>query len=221
MSVLNDPKLEGLLADLHAKSKAQEADTAEYFSRRRTGPWTGMEPRDHEHFADKLVALDQDKCEFCYTVCRAIGARRVVEAGTSFGVSTIYLAAAVRDNGGGTVFAAEHEPAKVKAARANYEAAGLTRYIDLKEGDLVEACKSVTGPIDFVLLDVWIEVVRPTLDLLVPLLRRGSVICADNTAGERSRRMYAPLFDVIEDPKNGFTTITLPFQGGFEMSVKG
>src|SRR4051794_28673515 len=110
-SVLNDPKLEALLERLHARSKAQEAETGEYF-RTRTGPWHGMEPRDHAHFADKLVALDRDKAEFCYLLCRALGARRIVEAGTSFGVSTLYLAAAVRDNGGGTVIGAEYEPAK-------------------------------------------------------------------------------------------------------------
>ena len=70
-----------------------------------------MEPRDHAFMADKLVALDRRKAEFCYLTCRAISARRVVEVGTSFGVSTLYLAAAVRDNGGGVVFAAEYEPA--------------------------------------------------------------------------------------------------------------
>jgi predicted O-methyltransferase YrrM len=93
--ILNDPKLEALLVSLHARSKVQEAETDNYF-RTRTGPWHGMEPRDHAHFADKLVALDQDKAEFCYGLCRAIGARRIVEVGTSFGVSTLYLAAAVR-----------------------------------------------------------------------------------------------------------------------------
>src|SRR5579859_2208250 len=116
MGVIGDPKLESLLDALHAKSKAQESETAEYW-RTRSGPWRGMEARDHEFLADKLVALERDKAEFCYLTCRAIGARRVVELGTSFGVSTLYLAAAVRDNGGGRVIGAEYEPQKVKAAR--------------------------------------------------------------------------------------------------------
>src|SRR5262245_2248563 len=219
-TVLDDPKLATLLDELHAKSIAQEADTEDYFSRRRTGPWRGMEPRDHEHFADKLVALDRDKCELCYLLCRAIGARRIVEVGTSFGVSTIYLAAAVRDNGGGIVFGGEHEAAKVEAAKANFDKAGLSRFIDLRHGDIVEVLKSVTGPIDFVLFDVWIDVVRPVLELVLPHLRPGAVICTDNTAGERSRRNYAPFFDVIENPANGFRTRTLPFKGGFELTVK-
>jgi predicted O-methyltransferase YrrM len=179
-----------------------------------------MEARDHAFLADKLVALERDKAEFCYLTCRAIGARRIVEAGTSFGISTLYLAAAVRDNGGGTVIGAEHEPAKVKAARANFEAAGLSGFIELHEGDLIEAFRKVTGPIDFVLFDVWGDVVRPALDLLSPHLRLGAVICADNTAGERGRKGYAPFFEAVADPAYGLRTMTLPFEGGFEMTVK-
>jgi len=217
--VLGDAKLDALLDELHAKSKVQEAETDAYW-RTRTGPWNGMEARDHAFLADKLVALERDKAEFCYLLCRAIGARRIVEAGTSFGVSTLWLAAAVRDNGGGTVFGAEYEPAKVRGARANFEAAGLAAYIDLKEGDLIEALTGLEGPIDFVLFDVWGDVVRPLLDLLSPRLRTGAVLCADNTAGPRARQGYAPFFEVVEDPANGFRTQTLPFAGGFEMTVK-
>ena len=175
-SVLNDPVLDSLLPGLHADSKAQDEGIERYFFKERTGPWNGMEPRDHAFMADKAVALDQNKAEFCYMLCRAIGARRIVEAGTSFGVSTLYLAAAVRDNGGGVVFGAEYEPAKVARAHANFEAAGLASFIDLREGDIVEASKTFEGPIDFVLFDIWSHVVRPMLDILLPRLRPGAVL---------------------------------------------
>jgi predicted O-methyltransferase YrrM len=216
-----DPKLKSLLDELHARSDAQTSEIENYFSKTRTGPWRGMEPRDHEHYADKLVALDRDKAEFCYALCRASGARRIVELGTSFGVSTIYLAAAVRDNGGGVVIGAEHEPQKLRAARANIEAAGLSAFVDLHEGDVLDAIKTIDQPIDFVLFDIWIQVVRPALDLLLPHLRSGTVICADNTAPGRNRDAYAPFFEIIDDPAHRFHTITLPFKGGFEMAVKG
>jgi predicted O-methyltransferase YrrM len=217
--VLGDEPLEALLDELHARSKVQEAQTDEYW-RTRTGPWNGMESRDHEFLADKLVALDRDKAQFCYLICRAIGARRVVEVGTSFGVSTLYLAAAVRDNGGGTVIGAENEPAKVKGARANFESAALSAFIELHEGDLIEVLRRVEGPIDFVLFDVWGDVVRPVLDVLSPHLRPGAVICADNTASARGREGYAPFFEAVDNPAYGLRTMTLPFQGGFEMTVK-
>jgi predicted O-methyltransferase YrrM len=215
--VIGDPKLEALLDTLHARSKAQEPE-AEHYWKTRTGPWRGMEARDHAFLADKLVALNRDKAEYCYLLCRAIGARRIVEVGTSFGVSTLYLAAAVRDNGGGTVIGAENEPEKVAAARTNFAAAGLSEFIDLHEGDLIEVLKGVEGPIDFVLFDVWGHVVRPVLDLLLPNLRPGAVICTDNTAS--ARQGYADLFETIGDPVHGFRTMTLPFEGGFEMTIK-
>ncbi len=177
-----------------------------------------MEARDHAFLADKAVALDQDKAEFCYMICRTIGARRIVEAGTSFVVSTLYLAAAVRDNGGGVVYGAEYEPAKAERARANFAAAGLASFIDLREADIVEATKTFEGPIDFVLFDIWGDVVRPMLDILLPRLRPGAVICTDNTAG--SRASYAPLFELLDNPALGFRTMTLPFDGGFEITVK-
>jgi len=219
-SVLNDPKLDGLLPDLHRASKAEDAAIERYYFHERTGPWLGMEPRDHAFMADKLVALDREKAEFCYMICRAIGARRIVEVGTSFGVSTLYLAAAVRDNGGGVVFAAEYEPIKVKHARANFEAAGLSSFIELHEADVTQACEEFAGPIDFVLFDIWGHVVRPVLDVLLPRLRAGAVICTDNTGGDRSRANYADLFEILESPAHGFRTMTVPFEGGFELSMK-
>jgi len=177
-----------------------------------------MDAGDHAHFADKLVALERDKAEFCYVLCRAMGARRIVELGTSFGVSTLYLAAAVRDNGGGIVIGTENEPQKVAAARTNFTAAGLSDLIDLREGDVRETLKDVAAPIDFVLFDIWADAVRPALELLLPRLRMGSVVCADNTGGRPLG--YKALFEVLDDPSHGFHTITVPFKGGFEISVK-
>ncbi|MBV8683170.1 MAG: class I SAM-dependent methyltransferase [Caulobacteraceae bacterium] len=218
-TVLNDAKLDALLARLHGESIDQEAAIERYYFHERTGAWTGMEPRDVAFMADKLEALDKDKAEFCYMICRAIGARRIVEAGTSFGVSTLYLAAAVRDNGGGTVFAAEREPTKVAIARANYAAAGLTQFIELHEADVTLACRDFAGPIDFVLFDIWTDAVRPVLDVVLPRLRPGAIICADNTGSERARTTYGAMFEILEDP-HAFRTMTLPFKGGLEMAVK-
>jgi hypothetical protein len=94
-SPLNDPKLEALLERLHAQSDTQIDETDAYFAqRKRDGTLDFAKPYDdalHGFLADKMVALDRDKGEFCYQLCRALGARRVVEAGTSYGVSTLYL----------------------------------------------------------------------------------------------------------------------------------
>jgi predicted O-methyltransferase YrrM len=222
MSLLADPKLEALIADLQAKSRAQEPQSPAYFQGRAEAGRTdwSMDAEDHAFFADKLVALEEPKAEFCYGVCRAIGAKRIVELGTSFGVSTLYLASAVRDNGGGVVVGTEHEPAKAAAARANFAKAGLESYIDLREGDLRETLKTLDGPIDFALFDIWTPMARPALELIAPHLRIGSVLCADNTAQPRAREGYGDYFAFIAEPANGLRTMTLPFDGGLEMTVK-
>jgi len=167
---------------------------------------------------DKLVALEAAKAEFCYLLCRAMNAVRIVEAGTSFGVSTLYLAAALRDNGGGMVTATENEPEKARAARENWAEAGLAGFIDLREGDLRETLKILEGPVDFMLVDIWTPMARPAIEVVAPHMRPGTIVIADNTAAFRDA--YADYFAFLEDPANQFTTTTLPFEGGLEMSVK-
>ena len=214
MSVLHDPELERLLATLHARSLEQPAAMD-------TPSPTADELKAFRR--DKLVALDRDKAELCYQLCRASDARRIVEAGTSYGVSTLYLAAAVRDNiratgGDGVVIGTEYEPTKAAAARAHFDEAGLSRFIDLREGDLRETLKEIEGPVDFMLVDIWIAMARPALELVAPHLRPGAIVICDNT--ERYRTAYADYLAFLEDPARGFRTMTLPFDGGLELSVR-
>jgi predicted O-methyltransferase YrrM len=218
---MHDPELERLLAALHARSDAQTALLRRHEAARAEGALT--EDQIREFRRDKLVALDRDKAEFCYQLCRATDARRIVEIGTSFGVSTLYLAAAVRDNvraagGDGVVIGTEYEPNKAAFARAHFEQAGLSRFIELREGDLRETLLQIDGPVDFMLVDIWIAMARPALELVTPHLRPGAIVVCDNT--ERYRGEYADYFAFLENPANGFRTMTLPFDGGFELSVR-
>lgn len=221
MSLLGDPALEALIDRLQGESVAQEAGTQAYFAERvKKGDlsWEGLDADANRFMADKLVALEPAKAELCHLLCRALGAKRVVEIGTSFGVSTLYLAAAVRANGGGVVIGTEYEPAKAAAARANFIAAGLSGFIDLREGDLRETLKVIEGPVDFVLMDIWTEMARPALELVAPHLRRGAMLVADNTV--QARPGYRQFFAFVEDARNGLRHLTLPYDGGLELVVK-
>jgi predicted O-methyltransferase YrrM len=192
--------------------------------------WNQFDERTHEFLRDKLIALDRAKAEFCYYVCRALRARRVVEAGTSFGVSTLYLAAAVRDNlhhaapahvnegDHPIVIGTEHEPEKARMARGHFAEAGLSSLIDLREGDLRETLKEVPGPIDFMLIDIWTPMARPALELIAPRLREGAVVICDNT--QQFREAYRDYFEFVHDSRNGLRTMTLPFEGGLEFTVR-
>jgi predicted O-methyltransferase YrrM len=221
LSVIQDLALDRLLIELHARSDAQVA-ALEAFQRQgiQTGQPSGDEIK--RFLSDKFVALDRDKAEFCYQLCRATGARRIVEVGTPLGGSTLYLATAVRDNieaagGQGVVIGTEYEPRKVAAARAHFEQAGLSKYIDLREGDLRETLRDIEGPIDFLLVDIWIRMARPALELVAPHLGPGAIVVCDNTEVHRSE--YSDYFDFIDAPAGRFRTMTLPFKGGLELSV--
>jgi predicted O-methyltransferase YrrM len=221
VSVIRDPELECLLAGLHARSDDQVAAMRSYDAERATKAPPPTEDEVKAFRSDKLVALDRNKAEFCYQLCRANNARRIVEAGTSYGVSTLYLAAAVRDNvqavdGNGVVIGTEYEPKKACAARAHFEQAGLSRFIDLREGDLRETLKKIDGPVDFMLVDIWITMARPALEMVTPYLKSGAIVVCDNT--ERYRSEYADYFAFLS--ANGFRTMTLPFDGGLELSVR-
>ena len=217
----DDLELRSLLDRLHAQSLAQEGDIRAHLTERGTASIVGSHA-ELEHgrafWRDKLVALDADKAQFCYALCRALHARRIVEAGTSFGISTLYLAAAVRDNGGGIVIGAEQEASKIAVARGHFREARLEAYIDLREGDILEALRDLEGPVDFLLLDIWAPLACPVLELVAPHLRPGAIVATDNTA--KRRPAYGALLAYLGDPANGFITQTLPFDGGFEISVK-
>ena len=226
MGLLNDPRLEALLDRLHAQSVGQNETVVSYFMKRAsegTLDWNRFDDGMHSFMSDKLIALERDKAEFCYQLCRALRATRVVEAGTSFGVSTLYLAAAVRDNlrgdgGTGVVIGTEHEPRKAAIARANFAEAGLSDLIDLREGDLQQTLVDIRGPIDFMLIDIWTPMARPALELVAPALRPGAIVVSDNTT--QFREAYRDYFEFVNDPANGLRTMTLPFEGGLELTVR-
>jgi predicted O-methyltransferase YrrM len=220
-SLRDDARLRELLDRLHAKSDAQILDTDAFLARdgRRSTSGTDADVEAGRGFwADKYVALDRDKAELCYLLCRLRGARRVVEAGTSYGVSTLYLAAAVRDNGGGLVIGTEREPGKIAAARDNFQAAGLADVIELREGDLRETLACDDGPVDLLLLDIWVAMVRTTVELVAPRIPVGGFIVADNTTARRDA--YRDLFAYLDDTSSGFTTMTLPLHNGLELAVR-
>ncbi|MEX2327002.1 MAG: class I SAM-dependent methyltransferase, partial [Pseudomonadales bacterium] len=179
MDCITDPLLRGLIDRLQAQSQAQVPEINQYFGGRYEAKdlnWEGLDKEAHQFFADKLVALDDDKACFCHLMCRALGARRIVEVGTSHGVSTLYLADAVRANGGGVVIATEYESDKAKRAQQHFKEGGVDGLIDLRYGDLRETLIDLEGPIDFVLMDIWTEMAVPAITLIAPHLRTGAVI---------------------------------------------
>lgn len=228
-SMLDSPRIATVLGELHALSDRQARYSLPMqYLRRRVRTWLLRQPMDwdrvgpRQFLSDKLVALDADKARLCYLLCRSLAATRVVEVGTSFGVSTIYLAAAVRENSqshtsDGIVIGTEWEPTKVAAAKDNLSRAGLSDIVEIREGDVRETLGDVGGPVDFVLMDIWVPMAVPALKLLIPQLRRGAIVIADNVTSFRTE--YRDYLALVRDQAGGFQSVTLPHKGGVELSV--
>ncbi|KAH8890322.1 S-adenosyl-L-methionine-dependent methyltransferase [Thozetella sp. PMI_491] len=212
--------ISALLSRLHAASLDQEK------ALEGKGPADFPGQTFDQVMADKFIALEEDKCHLIYQICRAINARTAVEVGTSYGVSTIYLALAVLANanksgGNGRVIGTEHEEKKAQQAKSHWAECGeaVADVIELREGDLRETLKNLddTSEIDFVLLDIWTPMALPALQLVLPKLRPGAVVIADNTAA--AAKGYAEFLGYIRGLDSPFIASTLPFKGGLELCI--
>jgi predicted O-methyltransferase YrrM/nicotinamidase-related amidase len=154
-------------------------------------------------FADNFLAISPTYGRFLYATAHACKATRIVEFGTSMGISTIYLAAALRDNGGGHLISSELEPGKVARARANLDAAGLGDLVDIREGDALETLKDVGGEVDLLLIDGAFSLYLPVLKLVEPRLKPGALVFGEN-AFEQG------YLDYVRNPANGYVSMRLP-----------
>ena len=105
-------------------------------------------------FSNKhYISIGREEGKFLYLTAKSIGAKNIIEFGTSFGISTIYLASAVKDNGGGKVISTEIEPEKVNIAKENIKKAGLDNIIEIRLGDAAETLQRIDMEIDMLFLD--------------------------------------------------------------------
>jgi predicted O-methyltransferase YrrM len=175
-------------------------------------PWNRLQHRHNEDY----LATSPAGGMYCYLLARAVGAKRVVEFGTSFGVSTIWLALAVRDNGGGTVVGTEYIPAKAAKARSNIAEAGLADFVDVREGNALETLRDLEAPVDFLLSDGFPQYALPVLQLVAPKMRRGAVVVNHNALAMKGD--HAEYVAFVRDPANGFVSSDITLAG--ELSVR-
>jgi predicted O-methyltransferase YrrM len=182
--------------------------------RGRALPWEKLEPR----LSDLALAIDPANGAFCYLLARALQARTIVEFGTSFGISTIYFALAVRDNGGGRVIGTEMVPEKAARARASWHEAGVADWIELREGDARETLRQIDAPVDLLMNDGFPRYTLPILQLVAPRMRTGAVALCGNAALFPAD--HADYLAWVRDPANGFRSTKLAMTLAGELSVK-
>jgi predicted O-methyltransferase YrrM len=220
-SSLEDPQVSRVLERLHADARA---DVFRMLGRLPTylGALWGRASQDpaemSRRFKDVFIPLSPPQGKLLYLVARSLDAKRIVEFGSSFGISTLYGAAAARDNGAARVIGSELEPNKCGKANEHLMEAGLAGYAEVRLGDARETLRDIPPPVDLVLLDGWKDLYLPMLQLLAPKLRPGAVVLADNV--RTFKRALAPYLDYVKSGRNGFESVTLPFPSGFEYSVR-
>jgi predicted O-methyltransferase YrrM len=151
-----------------------------------------------------------------YTLVRAARPETVVEFGTSFGISTIYLAAAVTDNGTGRVLTTELSATKIAAARSNLAEAGVAAAVTILPGDALSTLADIPGPIGVVLLDGWKDLCLPVLRLLEDRLAPGAVVVADDTTFPT----MGDYLTYVRDPASGYVNVAFPVEDGMEISCR-
>ncbi|MDB6009561.1 MAG: O-methyltransferase [Gammaproteobacteria bacterium] len=219
MTTLTSPPLSTLLERLFVDAAASEADL-----RRQLG---NLSPEEraarlrsmtdylsyYTRAKDIYLAVSRETAVLLYMLARNARARSIVEFGTSFGISTLHLAAALKDNGGGRLIGSEFEPSKVVRARENIAAAGLSDFVEIREGDALETlARDLPESIDLVLLDGAKPLYPRVLALLEPRLRAGALILADNAD------MCPEYLAEVRAPGGGY--LSVPFAGDVELSMR-
>ncbi len=220
MTTLTSPPLSTLLERLFAEAdeteatfRAERAKLSATDRAARTGTASDYKSFYMTHAKNVHLAVSRETARLLYMLARSMKARSIVEFGTSFGISTLHLAAALKDNGGGRVIGSEFEPSKVARARANMAAAGLADLVEIREGDALDTLsRDLPDAIDLVLLDGAKTLYAPVLKLLAPRLRSGALIVADNAD------MCPEYVAVVRAPGAGY--VSVPVADDVELTMK-
>jgi predicted O-methyltransferase YrrM len=219
MSSLTSPPVSNLLAKLFADAEASDAQLRKAMADAPPGEIAKRaRSEDYRSFymvqaKDYYLAVSAETGRLIYMLARGMNARNIVEFGTSFGLSTLHLAAALKDNGGGRVIGSEFEPSKVRRARENMRAAALSEFVDIREGDALETlARDMPPSIDLVLLDGAKSLYVKVLTLLEPRLRPGALLVADNAD------MCPEYVERVRASGGGY--LSVPFVDDVELSMK-
>ncbi len=167
-----------------------------------------------------LLPVGPQTAQLLDILIRAQKPRLLVEVGTSYGYSTVWLADAARAVGG-TLHTLELAQHKSDHARANIARAGLSDHVVFHVGDAREALAALAGPIDFVLLDLWKDLYIPCFDLMRPKLSDGAFVVADNMLEPIQARRDADAYRAHVRAQPGVSSVLLPVGSGIEITRIG
>jgi predicted O-methyltransferase YrrM len=175
-------------------------------------PGFSFERRD-----EYLLEVGEEVATFLQSLIVACNAQRIVELGTSYGFSTIFLAEAARRTGG-QLLTFELSSAKQDHARNQLREAGLDQHVDWHCGDAVALLAGIEGGVDFVLIDLWKDLYVPCLEVLHPKLADNAIIAADNMIHPEMARAEAEAYRAAVRSRTDLQSVLLPIGSGIELS---
>ncbi|MEI9420528.1 O-methyltransferase [Mesorhizobium sp. Cs1299R1N1] len=216
MTTLTGTPLAPLLARLFEEANAATSPAMARYSHEERARLLNSKTEYREFYGsmkDLWLAVSPETGTLLYMLARSTGARIIVEFGTSFGISTLYLAAALRDNGGGRLITTEFESSKVMRAKANLREGGLIDLVEIREGDALETLSAdLPETIDLLLLDGAKALYPEILGLVESRLRPGALVIADNAD-------FAPDYlERVRLPAGGY--MSTPFGDEVELSMR-
>jgi len=216
-STLNDPRVAAALERMFAEAEQDGEAWRRVHANQPVDFDSASAQQRADAAAELYLPISAEAGRLLYSLIRAARPKTVVEFGMSFGISTLHLAAAVRDNGVGRVVTTELSASKAVAARKTFADAGLDDVVTVLEGDALETLPAhVADGVDFVLLDGWKEMYLPVLGLLEPHLAPGALVIGDDA----EMQDVQPYLAYVRDPANGYESVLFPVEDGMEISCR-
>lgn len=217
MTTISDPIVQAVLTELHAAAARHDDATMPTIMEQAAERGAESDADIADLLADAYMPIDQTNGAILHVLATLRPSPQILEFGTSHGLSTIYLAAAIGDDDP-PIITCEVERAKVEAARANLAATGLAHRVEFRVGDAFETLADLDVPIGMAFLDGWKGAYLPMLQLLEPRLADRAIVVADDVT--LLPRLCADYLEYVRDPRSGYVSATLPFDDGLECSVR-
>lgn len=212
------------LNQLHRAAKRDKWRFLSLFLQNLPARITGKKPvrfESHEvkakAFKNIYISISPAEGMLLYTLARSSGAKRIIEFGTSYGISSIYLTAAVLDNGGGKFIGSELEEHKCDFANRMLSEIGFSDIARIIQGDALETFKSVSGTWDLLFLDGWKSVYLDVFKIMENKIRVGGVVlAADIDKFENDTQNFV---DYVHESPN-YDVVTMPIGDGFIFAIR-
>jgi predicted O-methyltransferase YrrM len=217
-TTLNQPQVREVLSRLYAEAQANDSKVQAEEHALLAAAGGVLDDQTLQSINDRtFMAVAPEVGRLIYLLVRSRRPALVVEFGTSFGLSAIHIASAIRDNSFGHLIATEQSATKASRAATHIEQAGLSDLVEIRQGDAFQTLAGMKG-VDLLLLDGWKPLYLPLLKQLERALSPGCLVIADDVISLSAK--LAPYLAYVRDATNSYVSCEIPLDDGLELSIR-